>query len=105
MAIYAVAFPVAPGKSEKWHTWMDELNGPRREEFVASRRAAGARERAFLQSTPMGDIAIIVLEGNDPEGAFFQMMGVDDDFTRWFHPRPRLRGLSKTSSRYGFHGV
>ena len=52
MAMMAVAFPIAPGKSEQWRAWMNELNSGRRDEFVASRRAAGVRERTFLQATP-----------------------------------------------------
>lgn len=84
MALFAAVFPVAPGQSETWHAWMDELNGARRDDFVASRRAAGVRERTFLQATPMGELVIVTLEGDDPEAAFAQMMSADDDFTRWF---------------------
>jgi hypothetical protein len=80
----AVAFPILPGKTPEWRAWMDELNGARREDFVASRRAAGVHERAFLQSTPMGDLVIVTLEGDDPGQAFGKMMSADDDFTRWF---------------------
>lgn len=87
MALFAAVFPVSPGQSENWHSWMQELNGARRDDFVASRRAAGVRERTFLQSTPMGDLVIVILEGDDPEAAFGQMMSADDDFTRWFKAR------------------
>ena len=89
MALFAVAFPVAPGKSEMWQAFMDELNGPRREEFVASRRAVGVRERVFLQSTPMGDLAIVTFEGDDPAASFAQIMNADDDFTKWFSSQSR----------------
>lgn len=84
MALIAVAFPVAPGQSEKWHAWMEELGGARRDEFVASRRAAGVRERTFLQATPMGDLVIVTLEGDNPLASFGQMLSADDDFTKWF---------------------
>ena len=87
MPLMAVAFPIAPGKTAEWHAWMAELNGSRREDFVASRRAAGVHERTFLQSTPMGDLVIVTLEGDDPGHAFGQMMSTDDDFTRWFTGR------------------
>ena len=83
----AVAFPILPGKTGEWHTWMEELNGARREDFVASRRAAGVRERTFLQSTPMGDLVIVTLEGDDPGHAFGKRMSADDEFTRWFTQR------------------
>jgi len=85
--LMAVAFPILPGKTGEWRTWMEELNGARREDFVASRRAAGVHERTFLQSTPMGDLVIVTLEGDDPGRAFGKMMSADDEFTRWFTER------------------
>jgi hypothetical protein len=84
MPMMAVAFPILPGKTDEWRAWMDELNGSRRTEFVASRSGAGVRERTFLQSTPMGDMVIVTLEGDDPGRAFGQMMGASDAFTTWF---------------------
>ena len=84
MALIAVAFPIAPGQSEQWHSWIEELTGARRAEFVASRREAGVRERTFLQSTPMGELVIVTLEGDDPLASFGTMVSKDDEFTRWF---------------------
>ena len=73
---------------------MEELNGPRREEFVESRRRAGVHERTFLQQTPTGDIVIVTLEGDDPGHAFGQMMSASDDFTAWFIGQAKaLHGL------------
>ena len=93
MALMAVAFPIAPGQSEMWHAWMGELAGARRDEFVASRRSAGVRERTFLQATPMGELVIVTLEGDDPLGSFAQMMSADDAFTKWF--------IAKASEAHG----
>ncbi len=87
MPLMAVAFPILPGKTDAWRTWMEELNGPRREEFVDSRRRAGVLERTFLQPTPMGDLVIVTLEGDDPGHAFGKMMSADDAFTKWFTER------------------
>ena len=84
MPLMAVAFPILPGKTAEWRAWMDELNGSRRAEFDDSRRRAGVRERTFLQSTPMGDLVIVTLEGDDPGRAFGKMMSADDAFTKWF---------------------
>jgi hypothetical protein len=83
----AAAFPILPGKTAEWRAFVDELNGPRREEFLESRRRAGIRERTFLQSTPMGDLVIVTIEGDDPGAAFQQMMGATDAFTTWFTER------------------
>ncbi len=89
MAMMAVAFPILPGKTDEWRAWMEELNGSHRDDFVASRRAAGVHERTFLQSTPMGDLVIVTLEGEEPGRAFGKMMGADDEFTRWFTARAK----------------
>ncbi|HEY8718495.1 hypothetical protein [Pengzhenrongella sp.] len=84
MALIAVAFPIAPGQSAHWHAWIDELKGSRRAEFVASRRDVDVRERTFLQSTPMGDMVIVTLEGDDPMASFGKLLSKDDEFSRWF---------------------
>ena len=94
MPMMAVAFPILPGKTPEWRSFMAELNGPRRAEFEASRHAAGVHERTFLQSTPMGDLVIVTLEGDDPEHAFGRMMSATDAFTTWFLERAKaIHGL------------
>lgn len=94
MPMMAVAFPILPGKTDAWRGFMEELNGARRAEFEASRHNAGVRERTFLQSTPMGDVVIVTLEGDDPGRAFGKMLGADDAFTKWFIEQAEV-----------FHGV
>jgi len=97
MALMAVAFPILPGKTAEWRVFMDELNGPRHAEFIDSRRKAGVHERTFLQSTPMGDLVIVTLEGDDPGHAFAEMMSADDAFTKWFAERgAAVHGLDLT---------
>ena len=87
MPMMAVAFPILPGKTPEWRAWMAELNGSRHDEFAESRRRAGVHELTFLQSTPMGDLVIVTLEGDDPAGAFGHMMSANDAFTTWFIER------------------
>ncbi len=97
MPLMAVAFPILPGKTAEWRAWMDELNGARREDFAASRSRAGVHERTFLQSTPMGDLVIVTLEGDEPGLAFGKMMGANDEFTRWFTARAgEIHGVDLT---------
>ncbi len=84
MSLLAYAFPIKPGKTPAWRKWADELNGPRQREFAASRERVGVRERTFLQETQQGDLVIVTLEGEDPAGAFAQMMDGSDPFTAWF---------------------
>ena len=70
MAMFAMAIPISPGKTEAWKSLINDLNGSQRTGFVASRRAMGVRERTFFQSTPMGDMVIVTLEGENPASAF-----------------------------------
>jgi hypothetical protein len=44
----------------------------------------GVHERTFLQSTPMGDLVIVTLEGDSPGEAFGRFVTSTDPFARWF---------------------
>lgn len=87
MAFLAFAIPILPGKTPEWRAWMEELNGPRKQEFANSRSRAGLHERTFLQSTPMGDLVIVTLEGDDPGRSFGELMSATDAFSLWFGER------------------
>lgn len=85
MALIAVAMPVIPGKEAGWQQFVDEINGPRKQQFEESRRRAGVHERTFAQQTPEGHTLVIVtLEGDDPLGGLAQLAQGDDEFTNWF---------------------
>ena len=66
---------------------IDELNGPRHAEFTESRRRVGVREQTFLQTTPMGDLVLVTMEGDDPGRSFGQLVSATDPFTTWFLER------------------
>ena len=98
MPLMAVAFPILPGKTGEWRTFIDELNGARRQEFVESRRQAGVHEVTFLQPTPMGDLVIVTLEGDDPVRSFGQMQAATDPFSIWFRDQAtRIHGIDPSS--------
>jgi hypothetical protein len=100
MPVVAVAIPIVPGKTDEWRTFVDELNGPRRAEFVESRQRAGVQERTFLQQTPMGDLVIVTLDGDDPMTAYMEMMSATDEFTTWFIERATaLHGIDLSTMR------
>jgi hypothetical protein len=84
MSLIAFVAPILPGKRDQWDAFMAELAGPRRSEFNASRQQQGVHERNFLQETPMGDFAIVTLEGDNPVQALGAIAHTDDDFTHWF---------------------
>jgi hypothetical protein len=97
MPLMAVAFPILPGKTPEWRAWQAELNGPRHAEFTESRRRVGVHERTFLQTTPMGDLVIVTLEGDYPAQALGRMMSANDVFTGWFLERVKaLHGVDLT---------
>jgi hypothetical protein len=97
LALLAVAFPILPGKTEEWKSFRKELDGPRHAEFAESRRRTGVHERTFLQATPMGDLVIVTLEGDDPARSFGQMVSARDAFTTWFLERVKsLHGVDLT---------
>jgi len=97
MAMMAVAFPILPGKTGEWRSFVAELNGARKADFAASRARAHVREQTFLQPTPMGDLVIVTLAGEDPGHAFGQMMSADDAFTTWFLERVKaIHGVDLT---------
>jgi hypothetical protein len=98
----AVAFPIVPGKTAEWRSFMDELNGPRHADFSEARRKAGVQERTFLQATPMGDLVIVTLEGDDPGKSFGQMIHATDPFTVWFLERVKaIHGVDLTAPMTG----
>ena len=84
MALLAMAIPIPADKMEKWKAFLSEVNGPRKAELAANRKKHGVRERTFHQQTPMGDFAIVTLEGDDPEGAIARMGAGGDAFSKWF---------------------
>ena len=102
MALMAVAFSIAPGKTEDWKRFIAELNGARRADFVASRKGIGARERTFLQPTPMGDLVVVTLEGDDPAQAFGKFVSSKDPFTLWFLEQVKdVHGVDLTQAASG----
>jgi hypothetical protein len=89
----SVAFvaPILPGKSD-----IDRANtascdhGDRHDDFVASRRRAGiTREAAWLQPTPMGDVAVVYMEADDLEAAFKALGTSEHPFDEWFRDNVR----------------
>lgn len=85
MGFTAFAAPILPGKTEQLKRFTEELNGPRNQEYVESRKRAGVLERTFLQQTPQGDFALVTLEGNDPLKSFEEFAKSQDPFARWFN--------------------
>jgi hypothetical protein len=82
--LFAIVVPILPGKEGDWKKWITELSTTRYNDFVNSRKKLNVHERTFLQHTPMGDMIIVTLEGDDPQGAFAKFASANDEFTKWF---------------------
>lgn len=80
----ATAIPILPGKTEQWKKFANELNTRYKNEFNQSRKDLGVYERTFLQTTPTGDMIIVVLEGENPAEAFKKFGEKSDEFSKWF---------------------
>lgn len=95
--LFVMAVPVLPGKSDQLKKFVNELKTSRKKEFNESRKSAGVRERTFFQSTPMGEIIIVTLEGENPEQAFQKLSEKNDEFTKWFDSQAKeIHGLDLT---------
>jgi hypothetical protein len=86
----AIAFtvPIVPGKEEADRQWLQEMEGPRREEYLRSRQRVGvSREVVWHQATPQGTVAIVYMELDDPQRMFEGLGSSNDPFDRWFREK------------------
>jgi hypothetical protein len=86
MQSVAFAAPLLPGKTEADREALASVaSGDRRAEHEASRKRAGiTRESVWLQSTPNGDIAVVVIEADDIQAAFGALATSQEPFDQWF---------------------
>ena len=58
--------PILPGKLDEWKSLIQEMNGPRMEEYRKSRERMGlTREVVSYMETPQGDFVALFQEGED----------------------------------------
>jgi hypothetical protein len=85
MTAVAFASPILPGKLEAWRRFNQETVGAWAEAHEASNNRLGiTQERAWLQQTPEGNLAIIYLEVEDPERLFSGLATSSDPYDVWF---------------------
>lgn len=79
------AMPLLPGQADTVRRMREEALGVRRSEYEESRRRLGiTEERAWIQSTPMGDMVLVYLETEDPQRALRGMAESQEPFDVWF---------------------
>jgi hypothetical protein len=93
MRAIAFAAPPLPGKTAVDRDALASCaTGDRQADHAASRQRAGiARESVWIQSTPDGDVAVIVLEAPDIQAAMGALASSDDPFDQWF--RDHVKGV------------
>ena len=86
MQTIAFASPILPGKTQTDRDAMESCaHGDRQAQFQASRRRAGIeRESVWVQSTPGGDVAVVLIEAPDIQTAMGSLATSEDPFDRWF---------------------
>jgi hypothetical protein len=85
MALHAFATPVLPGKVDEWKQLVAEMNGPRCKEYTESRRKAGLKqELVWDETTPMGDLAVVIFDTDDFEGVMRYFATSKAPFDVWF---------------------
>ena len=81
----AFAAPFLPGKTDADREVMASFSGDRQADFEASRRRAGiTRESVWIQSTPNGDVAVVLIEADDIAAAMGGLATSDEPFDVWF---------------------
>ena len=84
----AFAAPLQAGKTDAARQFAREAYTTRAEALEQSRAEKGIRrESVFLNQTPMGDLVVVYLEGNDPADGNRQFAASNSPFDRWFKDR------------------
>jgi hypothetical protein len=86
MQTIAFAAPILPGKTQTDREAIESCaRGDRQVEYQASRKRAGIeRESVWIQSTPGGDVAVVLIEAPDIQAAMGSLATSEDPFDRWF---------------------
>jgi hypothetical protein len=72
--------------------------GPRREEYEGALRQAGiTRQAVWHQETPVGTVAVVYVEGDDPEAGLAQFGSSDEPLNTWFRDEGGARGRHLTN--------
>jgi hypothetical protein len=91
----AFAVPVAPGKTEDGRRFAKEAYETRRKELEQSRFTKKlTRESGWLNQTPMGDIIVVLLEGDDPVQGNREFAASKSPYDLWFKEQAsRVTGI------------
>ena len=91
MPTIAFAAPLLPGKTDADREALASCaSGDRRADHEASRKRAGiTREAVWIQSTPGGDVAVVVIESDDIPASMGALATSEEPFDVWFRDHVR----------------
>ena len=82
---FLIVAPILPEKRRVWLDMMSEITGPRYEEWADHHRRMGVkRELVWEQRFPGMDVAIVAIDGTDPDQILDKMAASDNPFDVWF---------------------
>ena len=77
--------PILPGKTATARSFLQELEGPRKQDLAACGQSVGiAKEVWAIQQTPQGDMFVAYMVGDDIAESFRQVAASQTEFDRWF---------------------
>ena len=77
--------PILPGKTAAARAFLQEMNGPRKQELAACSQGAGLTKEVWaIQQTPQGDCFVAYMAGEDIARAFAQVAASQSAFDHWF---------------------
>ena len=81
-----LAWEVPAGQKEPWRRFLQELSGPRYEEYAESRRRLGiSAETVWFAPKPSGGgVAGVYLEAEDPERALRELAASETPIDSWY---------------------
>lgn len=87
----AFSIPLLPGHTDLDRRMMNSCwHGERTEQHASSRRRHGiTRESVWIQTTPQGDMAVVVIESQDMAAALGGLARSDSEFDVWFRDHIR----------------
>ena len=79
-----LAGPILAGREERWRRFLQELAGPRREEYEDLRRRLGVTgQRVWLVRTRRGETAVSYLECEEPGRIAARLAASTEPFDVW----------------------
>jgi len=82
--VLVMALPILEGQMERSIKFNAALNGEKHTEYKTLFATLGLHERHFLQTAPIGNLVIVVLEGENPQEQLKKFAHGKDAFTKWY---------------------